>query len=317
MRFSPLLLRGGYMAYVTPNSDIEIFKNIPWDNTYEHTLYFVGQGNNTASYYQNLVFTAMYSIVPLRAKYGVKKYSAYSYQRKNKNTIKLNEHPDDIYNYNYMRFKNTSHGNKWFYAFINDVEYVNENTALIHYEIDVLQTYIDEMIFKESFVERKHTTTDIIGENLEPEPLDFGDYVNLTSETPWNFQDYELIMFVASADKNDVDVKSVVCEVTKEVDTDLHVSHYTFSFIDPEFGTTVVEFHDHSGTINNIPYTFTNGILTIQTDDDVTVPADELRIAVSSFDYGDGSIGNVQFYTGNISVQSGGTVTFNLYHPIV
>ncbi|MBO7211225.1 MAG: hypothetical protein J6V44_09535 [Methanobrevibacter sp.] len=301
------------MSYVTPNSDIEIFKNIPWDNTYEHTLYFVGQGNNTASYYQNLLFSNLRSIVQLQRKYQPRRYTAYSYQRKNINTIKLNEHPDDIYDYNYMRFKNTSHGNKWFYAFINDVEYVNENTALIHYEIDVLQTYLDEMELKESYVERKHTATDVIGENLEPEPLDFGEYVNLSLETPWNFNNYSLLMFYADADTIDVDPgNSVTIEITDIIrDTDTNILSIKFDFYgDTDWGEDDITWETQNIPVGTMTYNFDGNdqrLDVINVGESNTIIQGIIKIKFESRTYGIDIFENNSFSMQNYNI--GDTIT--------
>ena len=38
-----------------------------------------------------------------------------------------------------MMFQNSAYGDKWFYAFITSVEYVNDVTSNISFEIDVMQ----------------------------------------------------------------------------------------------------------------------------------------------------------------------------------
>ena len=68
-------------------------------------------------------------------------------------------------------FRNTSFGNKIFYAFITDVEYVNNETSLITYSIDNIQTYFFDVSFNSSYVEREHSITDNIGDSITPEPV--------------------------------------------------------------------------------------------------------------------------------------------------
>ena len=74
-------------------------------------------------------------------------------------------------------FQNTSFGNKWFYAFITNAEYVNNDAAEITFEIDDMQTWAFDYEVKKSYVEREHSATDQIGDNLIPENLELGDYV--------------------------------------------------------------------------------------------------------------------------------------------
>lgn len=89
-------------------------------------------------------------------------------------------------------YKNINHANKWFYAFITNIEYVNENLTNIYITTDVWQTWQFDIIFKESFVEREmiDVSKDLPGANLLPESLETGEYkVGGTAEIddlePW------------------------------------------------------------------------------------------------------------------------------------
>lgn len=77
-----------------------------------------------------------------------------TYQRKD-NVIKYPGKFDDLIYYNYVMYKNINHGNKWFYAFITNIEYVNENMTNVYITTDVWQTWQFDIIFKKSFVERE------------------------------------------------------------------------------------------------------------------------------------------------------------------
>lgn len=46
-------------------------------------------------------------------------------------------------------------GNKWFYAFITNMTYVNDNRTDITITTDVFQTWQFDINFKESFIERE------------------------------------------------------------------------------------------------------------------------------------------------------------------
>src|SRR6056297_1200576 len=100
-----------------------------------------------------------------------------TYQRR-EGTVKVEKNINDIYNINYMMFQNAEYSNKWFYAFITDMEYRNPSTTLITFEIDVMQTWKFEMDIKESFVEREHVDSDSIGEHLVDENLEIGEVIN-------------------------------------------------------------------------------------------------------------------------------------------
>ena len=149
------------MAYVAPNSIIKILKNIPLEADYVNTLYF-----DTVSA-QTTYFSG-------KAKYTL---TAQSYQRANKGVCRVNYKVEDLYDCNYLMFQNTSFGTKWFYAFITKVDYVNNVTADIHYQIDVMQTWLKDMSLRMCFVEREHSGSDEIGDNIMPEPIETGELV--------------------------------------------------------------------------------------------------------------------------------------------
>ena len=149
--------------YIEPNSNIKIYHNVPLDDTYKHTLYF----SSLAA--QNAYFHANQNII----KYNL---TTQSYQRVVKGSMRIAVKADNLYDCNYLSFQNASFGTKWFYAFITSVEYVNNETSEITFEIDVMQTYLFDITLKSSFIERQHSVTDRPGDNLVEENLAIGEY---------------------------------------------------------------------------------------------------------------------------------------------
>lgn len=150
--------------YIQPNTNIKLLKSVPLDTTYNHTIYF---SDSSAQYnYFN----------------SLKKYELtnYTYQRVNNGVSRVGIKADNLYDCNYMMFQNTSFGNKWFYAFITKVEYINNECSEITFEIDVMQTWFFDYNLEYSFVEREHTKSDEIGEHIEPESVECGEYVYRT-----------------------------------------------------------------------------------------------------------------------------------------
>ena len=99
-----------------------------------------------------------------------------TYQRKD-NVMRLPYHVDDIINYNYVMYRNEAYGNKWFYAFITNMEYSSDHMTFVTIKTDVFQTWQFDLSYKKSFVEREHVNSDTIGEHTIPENLELGDYV--------------------------------------------------------------------------------------------------------------------------------------------
>lgn len=151
----------GECMYIAPNSTVKVLRNVPLDAGYEQTIYFAS-ATDQANYFAS------------KAKYT---FDLQTYQRVHKGRMRLKMLADNMYDCNYLMFKNTSFGDKWFYAFIKNVEYVNNEVSEIEYEIDVIQTWLRETNFEMCFVERMHTRTDNIGDNIQPEPVEVGEYV--------------------------------------------------------------------------------------------------------------------------------------------
>ena len=147
--------------YIEPRTNIRILKKVPLDKTYDHTIYF-----NDASAQSSYFITLQ--------KYNL---TNYTYQRVKRGVARVGIVADNLYDCNYMMFQNTSFGNKWFYAFITSVEYINNECSEIQFEIDVMQTWFFDYNFDMCFVEREHTETDNIGDNIIPENLEVGEYV--------------------------------------------------------------------------------------------------------------------------------------------
>lgn len=165
------------MALIEPNSTIVLFKDIPFDPSYRDTMYFA---STTAQ-------ESWFSSFPTAKK---KTYTAVSYQRRSRNVIRLEELHSWAYNVNYMAFKNTSFENNWFYAFVENVEYINNITVEITYKLDVIQSWLFAYgntnmtnFFSECTIERCHTPTDIAGEHTLPESMPLGEYIYNGSNT--------------------------------------------------------------------------------------------------------------------------------------
>lgn len=149
--------------YILPNTKIRLIKNCPLDKNYENTIYFTSLAAQTTYFTSTL--TGML-------------FNANSYQRVNKGTLRVAVNAEGIYNYNYLAFQNTSFGDRWFYAFITNIEYINNVTSEITYEIDLLQTWHFSYELEQCFVEREHSVTDAIGDNLVQEKFDTGEYIS-------------------------------------------------------------------------------------------------------------------------------------------
>lgn len=157
------------MAYIEPNTEVKFLTNVPLDPDYENTLYFDSLAQQT-NYFLSRVRRS---------------FNQLSYQRKTRGWLRVGWVADafggnvikDMYASTYMMFKNSNFENKWFYAFVDRVEYVNNNTVDVQYHIDVMQTWHFDYILNQCFIERQHVTNDNIGANTIPEELEHGPYI--------------------------------------------------------------------------------------------------------------------------------------------
>lgn len=146
---------------IGPSTTVRVCQSIPLDNTYTDTILFTSK-------------SAQESYFASKTK---KVYSGLTYQRLASNSstwaIFLEDVADYFYDCNYLCFQNGGFGNKWLYAFISDILYINENCTAITFEIDVMQTWLFDFEIKKSFIERMHVSDDTISRNVVEEDLNF------------------------------------------------------------------------------------------------------------------------------------------------
>lgn len=125
------------MAVITPNTNIRLLK-CPLSINNKNQITFANK-QAQFEYFNSLPYLEMEDT---------------SYHRKD-NSIRYAGLFDDLIEYNYCMYQNESYNDKWFYAFITNMEYVNNNMTRIEIATDVWQTWQFDITFKESFIERE------------------------------------------------------------------------------------------------------------------------------------------------------------------
>lgn len=92
----------------------------------------------------------------------------------NKSEILTNFSINECLSSNYIAFQNPEYSNKWFFAWIDDVVYINDATTKITFTIDAWSTWFDKWTAKTCFVAREHVDDDTVGLHTIPENLDIG-----------------------------------------------------------------------------------------------------------------------------------------------
>lgn len=150
------------MATVTPLGVVRVCKGVPLSNDYKHTLWFKNDSLFFAYFREKVART----------------YERYNIIR-DEDAISVEATYDEARTWNYMYFQNNGTGGSHIYfAFITRVEYVNEATVKLHYEIDVMMSYYWSYTLNQCFVEREHSATDRYYENLIEEGLEVGEYID-------------------------------------------------------------------------------------------------------------------------------------------
>ena len=116
---------------------IILIRGYKYDNSYNYIKLFSSKAE------QNNYFDSLDQIV----------VDGNNYIREN-NKIKIGFNYDLLVDdgVNYLIFNN---GYKDIYAFITKKEYISKDVTMLHYEVDVLNTYLFDFTLKESYVERK------------------------------------------------------------------------------------------------------------------------------------------------------------------
>lgn len=142
------------MADFVPNGIIRIGR-VPFDNSYRHTMDFASAADQ-----ESFMVSAMAQSLSR---------NDYTYVRV-RNAVQVPFNAEYLYTYNYVMFQNANYGSKWFYAFIVECNYMNDNCTELVLELDVMQTWMFDFSFCECFVEREHVVDDAVGLHTNPEP---------------------------------------------------------------------------------------------------------------------------------------------------
>ena len=119
---------------ITNDTTIYLCAGVPFDSDYQHVRLFRNL-NDRLAYLNSLT---------------VRSVSNCTYQRQNK-YISFPVDYEEINTCDYLYFKNASDG-KYYFAFIDNIEYANRNLSRVYFTIDYFQTWFDNASIKDSFV---------------------------------------------------------------------------------------------------------------------------------------------------------------------
>ena len=151
------------------NSNIMLCKNIKLDKNYQNCL----------TYTETQMFNLCNTNKVVYA-------NDFSFIREEENAIIVPFSYANCITCNYMAFQNPRYSNKWFFAFIDSIEYVSDGACRVNFTVDVFATWYDYWTAKTCFVIREHVNDDTFGLHTVPEGLDTGEYIHAYSSVIYN-----------------------------------------------------------------------------------------------------------------------------------
>lgn len=136
------------------------------------------------SEYKNILNYTESQMVTLVTNKAVATYTDCSFVRQGENSVDVPISYGNALKCNYMAFQNPDYSNKWFFAFIDDVEYKSNGMTRIHFTIDECATWYDYWTAQPCMVIREHVNDDTVGANIVDEGLEYGEYVSNGTLTP-------------------------------------------------------------------------------------------------------------------------------------
>lgn len=127
--------------------------------------------------YKNIMDYSESSMVSLVQSKAIGTFSNCSFVRVGENKIDIGISYGQALQANYIAFQNPDYSNKWFFAFIDEVEYISNNTSRIYYTIDECSTWWDYWDPRQTFVVREHTNSDVAGNNTLDENVSLGEFI--------------------------------------------------------------------------------------------------------------------------------------------
>lgn len=135
----------------SPSTNLRLL-SVPLESDYSNTLWFPNVGAQT-TYFTGKI---------------VKTFDDFNYIKKD-NTIVVAEEIDKLYNCNYIMYRNANFSTRWFYAFINRMEWASNGSTRLYVSTDVIQTWFFDITYYQSYVDRCHSDTDVAGDNIVTE----------------------------------------------------------------------------------------------------------------------------------------------------
>lgn len=161
--------------------------NVPLQLDYTHTILFKNKTQQQQYFLKN--------------EHIVKSFddSNLTYVREN-NSIVVEGNRDELLNVNYIVYINPNFANKYYYCFVNSIDYISVNSSRLNISTDVFQTYIFDVELKTGLVDRyiPSKEDDLVGAFTYPENLELGEpqISSIDTNTSYSFMQPVFVLAV-------------------------------------------------------------------------------------------------------------------------
>ena len=128
------------------NSKLILAKGIKLDRNY----------NNVLDYKESELLDALLN------QYSTYEGYDYSFINENQNIICVQVPYGECVDVNYLAFQNPRYNNKWFFCFVDSIEYNSEKSTNITFHTDEWATWFNYNLIQQCYVLREHVENDMI-----------------------------------------------------------------------------------------------------------------------------------------------------------
>lgn len=151
----------------SPTTNVRVLQNVDCDPSGNNVLSFASKQDETNYYIGKTKFN--YPTCHVEGAHG---YVGH---------IILPGTPEQYYDCNYIMWNNSQFTDKWFYAYLNNIEPYANGASYGTYVIDMFRTWYWEHSLGQCLVARENVNDDTIGRWLLPENIEAGEYVCASS----------------------------------------------------------------------------------------------------------------------------------------
>lgn len=187
------------MSDFQPQTTFYLLRNVKLDHSYTNTMDFLSKEEQYNFFFSKKAFEVLEG----------------TYQRKTIGVVRVPFLYDDIATCNYIMWQNANYSDKWYYAFILEIKYINPNLSEIIYDLDVIQTYMFDIEWKPSQIERdmgaQFSDTGVPYVNKEVEDLEYGsDYDTIFEQNIVQLPNVSFMVFGATIKGGEVVGSNIV-----------------------------------------------------------------------------------------------------------